>query len=172
MFIFGTADMGGTGTRGAYKEMWLSGKNGKGSALVVNNSSYPSGGANDKYFVTNVAMTQKERYSIVQCFDDKNYIYAFGHDPASSMITVGFMAFLGRCDSSGTDGDGFQRLLALYSNTRITKYLKPVKVKLGGALTLLEGYVVGMSTSTANAEFNLQGFEMNIIVPKAIGGTN
>lgn len=171
MFVFGTAGMpgGGQGTRGAYKEVWLNGSNSRGTALITEDyGEFPAGNITDSYFITNVAFVQKERFSVVQCFNDKNYIYAFGHDPLASMVTVDFTVFMGSCD--GANSLGLGTLLAMYSVGRLTQSLKPAKVRLGMANILVEGFIVGMATATYNPEFNLQSFQVNMLLPSTATG--
>lgn len=171
MFIFGTAGMdGGRGTRGAYSEMWLNGGDSKGTALIPpGGGEYPTGSKSDSFFITDISLTQRERFSVVQCFDDKNYIYAFGHDPLGSMVTVDFTAFLGTCAASG-GGDGLTALLKMYSENRLTSSLKPAKVRLGSGALLVDGFIIGMTTGSHKPEFNLQNFQASLIIPKCANG--
>ena len=169
MFIFGTADTGGKGTRGGWSEMWLNGANGKGTVLMPpGGNKYPAGSPSDTFFVTDISITQKDRFGVVQCFNDRNYMYGFGHDPLGSMLDVRFVVQLGNCSG---DSPGLGQLLAMYAQGRITKSLKPAKLNIGFSGQILDGFIVGMSSSTANAQLNLQSFDVGIVLPQVLKGT-
>ena len=172
MFVFGT-DSSEQGSRGAYREVWVNGTDSGGTTLALSGGTYPNreSSQNQPLFVTDISMTQKERFSVVQCFNDRNYVYAFGHDPMGSMLTMRFAVFLGSCGSG--DGDaytGLNRLLGMYKDGRLTQSLKPAVATIGMAQSIFTGFVVGMSTSTMNAQLNLQSFEVNILLPRVSGG--
>jgi hypothetical protein len=163
MYIFGTD---GTQTRGCFHEMSLNGKGSLGAYLVLAGLKQSP---QAPFFVTHVGFAEKERFNVVQCFNDRNYVYAFGHDPQSSMVSVHYTAFLARPDA-GVSGSKptVTTFLETYDKARLSKSL--TRADLHIANTLLHGFVVGMESSTQNPETNTQSFQIVLLLTEAQTG--
>jgi hypothetical protein len=125
-----------------------------------------SGARTDPFFISAIGMTQKEKYHVVQCFMDKNYTYAFGHDPRSSLIDVTFTMFLTGADGIGF-GDSLKNMLKAYYESRLSASPDYASLTLGNAF--MQGFVVGMSSSTQDPEHNLQSFTIQLLLIEAQG---
>lgn len=121
----------------------------------------------DNVVVTGVEFAQKEKFGLVQCFNNNVFTYAFGHDPINSMITVTATAFL--INSSGTANSDAMRLpLYGYNRGRLSASLKASQVSIGGSV--LTGFIVGMSSATQDPEFNLQTVTVNLLAVSVADG--
>lgn len=183
MLIFGNDKH----ARGCYREMQSPYTLGKGAHL-----SFPSGssgklptgnvgtsfagasgqggsssGSGAGYFISNISFTQRERFHISQCFNDCNYVYAFGHDPMSSTVDVVFTMFL--TDANGTSfGSALKTMIKTYSGSRLSKQPNYASLTLGSAT--LQGLVIGMRSGTEDAEHNLQSFCITLLLLEAQNG--
>ena len=119
------------------------------------------------FFISNVSFAQKEKFHVVQCFNDKNYVYAFGHDPMDSLVEVVFTMFL--TDYNGASfGASLKTLTRAYGKSRLSQNPNYATLTLG-AFTL-QGLVVGMRTGTEDAEHNLQSFSVTLLLVEAQNG--
>lgn len=117
--------------------------------------------------VVGIEFAEKEKFHIVQCFEDTNYVYAFGHDPTSSIIRVSYVAFM--IDQTGTThSQAMNRFIDAYKDNRISKSLALATLSLGGA-NLLQGFIISMSAGTADAQYNLQNFVIEMLAVKPYG---
>lgn len=158
MFIFGGPDS----KRGCFMEKIINGEASAGAVLNVAGTEYPQ--THEPFFVTNVSFAQKERFSVVQCFNDTNYVYAFGHDPMSSTLSVRFVMFL--AGNKSTPGDGvLDSVMELYTKGRLSTNLTRSTLSIGS--TVLKGFIVGMESSTMSPEFNLQSFDATILLAES-----
>ena len=132
-----------------------------GGALTVKIS--PS----QPYVVTGLTFGQKEKYHLVQCFDDTVHTYAFGHDPASSIVSVEVTGFIieggphGRHRRRGSHSSLFTDTLEAYAASRLSQIPEYGYVYLGQAV--LKGFLIGMSSSTIDPQFNLQRFTFDLL---------
>lgn len=149
MYIFGLDNQGcmveantgqGKGKRGAIITF--------GSALT------------DNTLVTKIDIGQKERLAVIACFDDRNYVYAFGHNAAESVLDVTLMM------SISAESDALKREFERYEQNRVSKG-KLVKITYGS--TFLLGYLIEMRSGTVNTELNLQSMLYRILLPKCVG---
>ena len=119
----------------------------------------------DPMIVTGVSFSQKEKFHVVQCFNDVNHTYAFGHDPMASMISVQFIVFLvGSKGKGGAFSNGVNRMLKAYRTGRLSQNQKYIELFFGNQV--LKGFLVSMSSSTSDAHHNLQAFTMDLICPE------
>ena len=164
MYIFGTTN-GRPSIRGCFHEMSLSGAGSIGATLQLPGSSggqYPKA-ATDPFFINSVTFAQKERYSVVQCFNARNYVYAFGHDPLSSMVAVRFTAFLvDPGDVDKASGSSLTALSGMYARARLFNSLQRCKVNIAGQV--LTGFMLGMEASVASAELNLYNVDTTLLM--------
>ena len=135
---------------------------GKGAYITLpEGSSLPSGSGADSTIVTSVAYSRKELYSVVKCFSHISHLYAFGNDPNASMISVTLIAFLtGKGGSSYSDAAGL--IDGAYVNNRVSATPEQATVTIGNHA--INGFIIGMSSSTASAETNLQQYSLDMII--------
>ena len=159
-------------SRGCYHQMMIGTMASRGAYMTLPGGTIPAaggGGTPPPYFVVGVSFTTKEKYYLVQCFQDRTFTYAFGRDPAQSMISVSGVAFLISAGGRGISS-AMPKLLRTYEKSRLANSLSYGSVSIGGAT--LQGFVVGFSTTTVNPEINLQGFEVQLLAidPTGSGG--
>lgn len=121
----------------------------------------------DNILISSLSYTQKDKFSVVQCFADTNHVYAFGHDPVGSIIHVELLVFLVNKDGTGP-ADGLLRCLQAWSNNRLYRSLKPTQITVGGVV--LTGYMVGNGTATQDKMINLQSASYDFIMTGSQGG--
>ena len=164
MYVFGNDKHG----RGCFREI-----NGDiariGSAVYLDlaGGTIPEPGSRvTPFIVTSVSFSQKEKFSVVQCFGDRNYTYAFGHDPTASMLEVTLTSFL--AGTGGTSyGGALKQAVAAYRKARLSMSKKLVKLTMGSLY--MEGFLVGMTSATQDQEHNLQSITFVIMLVKAQG---
>jgi hypothetical protein len=107
------------------------------------------------YVVSNFALHTQEKISITQCFKEKNYVYAFGHDPEGSGFSLTCTVVL----NEGCSADTFLSLgslsdfLEYYKVFRTSNFTKSIKMTVDGAThTVL---LLAQDVSVANAEMHL-----------------
>lgn len=137
---------------------------GYGAYVSFSSVNIPETHGKDPYFVSNISMTQAERYQTIPCFGGKNYVYGFGNDPGS-VLQVELTVFLVDGDGTGF-GTGLQHLLDTYRNTRLSgpEGVEGARVSIGS--TFIHGYVVGMRAQTLSAEYNVQTVSFECITPE------
>lgn len=178
MLIFGNDKH----SRGCFREVMGSTTLGRGAFLNLAGTQYggttgaalsgASGNGIDTvttepFFINAIGFSQKEKYHLVQCFKDRTYTYAFGHDPQSSLIEVRFTMFL--AGSGGTEfGEAMKTLITGYSKARLSKNPEYSSLTIGSVT--LQGFVVGMNSATQDPEHNLQSFTIVILVVEAQNG--
>ena len=117
--------------------------------------------ARTPFIVSAIGFAQKEKYNIVQCFAERNYTYAFGHDAASSTLEVTLTSFL--TNATGTAfGLSLLQILTAYDKARLSKYKKYVTLTIGRAS--MQGFLAGITSSTADPEHNLQSVTLLILL--------
>lgn len=121
----------------------------------------------DNILISSLTYSQRDKFSVVQCFKDTNHVYAFGHDPVGSVIHIELMVFLVNKDGTGP-ADGLLRCLQAWANNRLYRSLKPTQIKVGDVV--LTGYMVGNGTNTQDRMINLQSASYDFIMTGAQGG--
>lgn len=124
------------------------------------------GNGYEPMIVVNVEFAEKEKIHIVQCFQDTNYVYAFGHDPMSSIIKVSFVAFL-TASAGSANSDAMTKFMSAYKTSRVSANQKMAVLTLAGET--LQGFVLGLTSGTADAQFNLQNFTVDLLAVKPYG---
>lgn len=159
MLIFGNDKH----ARGCYTEMMLreSGVS-SGVYITVGDDPFPyPDDPNTPFLVTSLAFDQKEKYNIVQCFNERNYTYAFGHDPVASSMQVTLTSFL--AENKGTVfGAGLNSAVGAYRHGRLSAYKEYVVMTLG-RLTM-QGFLVGISSTSQDQEHNLQSITYSVLL--------
>lgn len=115
----------------------------------------------EPYFISDIQFSQIENYNVLQCFGGRNYTYAFGHDPKSSMLEVQFTAFLVSADGQSF-GDSLYTLTKAYGKNRLFK--KPEYTVLTLGKLVLRGFIVGMKTGTSDPAHNVQTFSLIVVL--------
>lgn len=124
-------------------------------------------GSNNTYsrnvdtLTTAVGFVQKEKISVLPCFNNKNYVYAFGHDAAASMIEVTMLCSV--CPGSSA----LKRAVDDYNNARVSNNADMVTVSYGPLA--IRGVLVSMSSNTVDAKLNLQSVTYVLLLLDCIG---
>jgi len=117
--------------------------------------------------VTNISFDQQELVNFLRCFGSRIYTYAFGADLGN--LTIQYAAFLAggvaRTLGSGNvtqfrESKVIPDFLTAYRESRVSASRKLASISLNGGS--LSGFIVGMKSSTMNAESNIQMFTMNM----------
>lgn len=164
MYVFGYD----TKMAGCFVAFPVNTQAGRGAWLAFPPSSdkLPTNDWRDPFIVTGVSFAQKEKYQLVECYQEVVHTYAFGHNPQSSMITVNFTGFITAYDGAGISSLFFD-MLGTYQNRRLSKNPNRAEVYIGRSL--LKGYLVGMGSATSNVDFNLQSFTMELLATEVLG---
>lgn len=121
------------------------------------------GGSSDfgaEAIVTDVSFTQREKVSVLPCFNNKNYVYAFGHDAAASTVDITIMVSV--CPESTAILTATER----YRNNRASK--GNIATITYGPLAI-RGILVGLNSKTMDAKLNLQHVLYTFILVEPIG---
>lgn len=162
MYIFGNDKS----IRGCYSELRQGGVNVKGAILSMFDNGASLGAP-----ITGVQFNLAENIGILPCLGDNAHIYAFGRDVQSSRISVTFMVFLiGSKDKSGAHSETLSALVTKYNESRISESPKEATLTLGHLAA--KGYVVGMTSATANEEINAQSVTVELLVADIGGAAN
>jgi hypothetical protein len=159
--IFGNTDQ----IRGCFKAFLLDAGASHGAVLKMPSGDYPST-FSDPYLVIGFAAAQAEAVSFTKVFGGRVYTYAFGHDPNASWLNVDMMGFLvDKTDYSNV----VEKLNGAYFSDRVTVSLQYAKLGLGmgGGATPMRGFVVGISTQTADPMHSLQRFTVRLALVEA-----
>ena len=108
------------------------------------------------YLVTDFRFSDMEKVGVIQCFNDYNHIYAFGHDPENSGFSVSFTVFLGdKCmEGSFKEGSSLKTVLKKYLDDRVSKKKATIEITLGQGTTFV-GLVQSCEIGNADAEMNM-----------------
>ena len=163
MLIFGNDKH----ARGCYIELSkLAGATSMGAVFSAGGGGIGSGGT-APCFISAVSIKQVEKFSVVPCFGDRNYTYAFGHDATASLMEITFTCFL--VDPSGNSfGLSLATLMKTYAARRLSKQPELATLTIGSCS--VQGFWVGMGSGTMNAEYNLQTFTAQLILVSAQDG--
>jgi hypothetical protein len=178
MYIFGQSAEGVTKKRGCYATFTLPGDEGFGAYLELPTGTIPpysgvstgegTSATHAPIIVTGITFAQKEKFQLVQCFNDHAYTYAFGHDPMSSLIEVSFLGFLTSDDGTGWS-NVIQSFCYEYKRARLIESKQMAKIYVASDKPL-QGFVVGMRSGTASAEYNFQNFSVTLLAVAAHEG--
>lgn len=158
--------------RGCYAETTIGSSAGTSAYLSIDGRSVGGNsgrGAADPYLISGISFTQREKFSVVECFGERNFVYAFGHDPTGSTMDVTITTMLVNKDGRNI-GDGMEALTREYERGRLSKNPKKGSCVLTiGSRLKVEGYIVGMSTATIDQLHNLQSFTYTLVITNAQG---
>lgn len=157
--------------RGCFVVFRMNASEGRGARLDLPSGSLPEEDYAYPLTVVGFTMNQQENFSLVKCFGDHVYTYAFGHDPAASTMQIEFVGMLRAGvtkvlmqSGGGGSGGGISKLLtdlpSKYERGRLYKSLAYSNFLVGGAV--FKGFLVGMSSNTMSPEHSLQSFTMTL----------
>ncbi len=155
------ADVFGTGKRGCFHLITTDASGGRGGVLSLPGAGAIPSAPTDPFLVTSVRLVRNEILSHNKTFGGAIYSYAFGHDPNSSILDVGFTAFVG----GNAPGAALATLDGHYKASRVSVALETASFSLGGSGAII-GYVVGMQSTTQNPELGLQDFSIRLSLPE------
>jgi len=156
MYVFGN-DKKSRGCFHAWNEFKIT----NGVVLTMPSSGDIPASDQDPIFVVSVKFNLREKVSVVQCFNDTNYVYAFGHDPRGSMVSVQMLAFLIASDGT-SDSDIVGTMVSNYAQDRLSQSLQQATLSIGSQS--LNGFVTDLASSTGNQEYNIQYFTANMLL--------
>lgn len=93
-------------------------------------------------------LTCVEKTGIVQCFNNVNHIYAFGHDPERSNYSLTMLLFPASCGRKME----LLRVVQAYNKRKVSKQ-KAVTITVGGAT--FKGLVQAMDIAVYDPEINV-----------------
>lgn len=138
-------------TRGSVKGMGANGSmNIQPSIVAVDGIS----SAGDTILVSNFQVTDNEKLGVVQCFNDTNHLYAFGHDPESSGFSVTYIVFMGgECMKDGFEaGDSTRLMVQAYNEMKVSQH-GLMHVTFGKGVTLT-GVVCSLDVGVFDPDLN------------------
>lgn len=165
MYVFGNDRL----IRGCFTTVNIDTQQGRGAYLLLGNgNALPEGNDTDPMVVTGMNFVEKEKVHLVQCFNNTNHTYAFGLDPNGTNIQIVYTGFL-----ISRQGTGSSELIATitgaFSDNRVSSNQEYCHVVIGS--TMLNGFLVGMGSYTADSQYNLQSFVMDLQVVEVLGGS-
>ena len=136
-------------TRGSVKAIDI---NGGIKSSIIQISGVSSKGSTT--LVSNFSVQDNEKLGMIQCFNNVNHLYAFGHDPENSGFSVTYIAFLGKecMKSHFTPGNAVKDLVSAYNDNKVSKGTLAT-VSFGGGKTL-EGVILNMNIEVFSPELN------------------
>jgi hypothetical protein len=127
------------------------------SSIVRIDGFDPPNGQNDHgILVQSFSMKDAEKHSIIQCFNDSNHVYAFGHDPEQSGFAITYIVFFGsQCmpDKEFKQSNYLETIVGKYNELRVSSSSKTVNVIYGNGV-MQEGILLSLSASIHDPELN------------------
>lgn len=111
----------------------------------------------DGALVVNFNINDMEKSAIIQCFQDVNHIYAFGHDPESSGFSLSYLVYLGKkCMKDGkfAPGSKLKDIVDSYNAIKLSKGKATATISCGSGLSYV-GIVLSLSASVHDPELNM-----------------
>lgn len=123
------------------------------SIISIDELDLPTEGA----LVSTFTVSDMEKSTITQCFNNVNHIYAFGHDPEQSGFSITYLVFLGEAcmeDEKGfRDSGNLARVVKSYNDLKVSVSKASVDVTLGTGLTVV-GIILSANVAVYDAEMN------------------
>lgn len=139
-----------TRVRGAFRAMDVGNVTSSIIKITGVSDKLKSGGG---ILVSNFNFSKNEKTSIIQCFNEVNHIYAFGHDPEGSMFQVTFIAFMTGCSESFSDTGNLKTLVDKYNQKRVSKTKATITATFGKGLSIV-GILTNLNAAVFDAETN------------------
>ena len=139
--------------RGFFRQMNVNVKT--DSYIKIKGLSVPTQGA----LVADTGVSKAEKTAILQCFNETNHVYAFGHDPEASQYNVTYLVFLQNSSSCSTAdrfsaNDAVKKFLQEYNKLKVSKKHATVDLTMG-AETYVSGILVSFNVKVYSAELNM-----------------
>ena len=106
--------------------------------------------------ITRVTVAQQANVQFLHALGSQIFVYAFG-DRMGSITLSGLSA---SCPCPQGNDLGIERILKYYSDNRVSKRKKPVRVTIGK--TVLEGFVLSVSGDTVDPSTNIIQWGLNL----------
>lgn len=136
-------------TRGSYREVIV------GDVPYMQIDGFPKNAAG--MLLTDFRTRFQEKNAIIQCFNEINHVYAFGHDPDNSTFSATFLVFLGRqcmTDNTFTPGPRVKEFVRTYLNQRVSQKKTTVKITWQ-SVTYVKGILLGFDFASYDEEMNM-----------------
>lgn len=106
---------------------------------------------NESWLLTDVRVGAREIVDVRQCFNDKAVIYALGNNQGQSVISLGFVIFIGRkfC-KYGNNTVALKNGLGDYFENRISKKPTPTTITIGKFAG--EAWLTGIEIGSVDAD--------------------
>lgn len=163
MYVFGSE----MESRGCFFAIPLSLRFGKGARLQLPVGGQMPGANVDQYLAVGIQAVQKEKYYLLQCFNEATYTYAFGHDPAQSTASITFVGFMISQDGTKVS-DVLNTFNQKYGAARLSRSKALATITVGS--NKISGFIVGTETGTADPHHNLQTFTIYLLLISPQGG--
>ena len=138
-------------TRGSYFEYHV----GEGNDGLVDVEALGLKGE-EGVLVDAFSFSAAEKVSIMQCFQDSNHVYAFGHDPERSAFSVRYAVFLGqKCMKDAfKPGGAFSKAIQAYKDNRVSAHTEDtVKLTYGDGLQM-SGIITALEVGVLDPQLN------------------
>lgn len=104
--------------------------------------------------VSGVSVVDAEKNAIIQCFENRNHIYAFGHDPDNSTFSIDYTVFLGSgCSSAFKAGSRLKAVIAAYNKMKLSRSARTFTLTIGSSVSV-RGIVLSANVSVFSDELN------------------
>lgn len=105
---------------------------------------------------------REESVSIVRCFKDNAFIYAFGDNLEQSFLGVKAITFIG---GDAANNASFANVTDFYNKSRISvKPGEPLYFYYGGASTNIPCYLIGMESTTVSVDYGMHEIDFRLIM--------
>jgi len=126
---------------------------GSGSYVTVDGFTPPGTGS----LVADFRIQQREKTATIQCFNEVNHVYAFGHDPENSPFSVSYLVFLGsECmqKKQFSPSSDLRTFISTYLEKRVSAKKSAITVTYRGAGSI-RGIVTGFDVSVLDQEMHI-----------------
>ncbi|MFC1453590.1 hypothetical protein ACFLQL_00230 [Verrucomicrobiota bacterium] len=130
---------------------------------LVGTSSLPSS-QSDPFIISGFSFNKEEGIGVNKCFKDMNFVYTFGDSLEQSILTVKIVGMM------SNDSTVLSTLQKFYTANRISATDKTLTLNYGSTASSLQGYLLGISSSTLSADYLLQTFDLKILMTGFFGG--
>jgi len=165
MYVFGYDKL----MAGSFTAVSINTQGGHGVWLELEEGEGLPNFSTDDIIITGINFSQREKFYIVDCFNDVAHTYAFGHDPMSSMISITFLGFLAPYCGKGASTPAYNSLnimLTAYATNRLSQTPMPMNLHIGDIL--LKGFMISIQSGTASVDYNLQTYTMELLAVDVI----
>lgn len=108
-------------------------------------------------FIVDFDLMAAERFAIMPCFENRSYVFAYGHDLSQSRSSVTLLVFFGtldNCDASWSVSSAIDSLIDFYDSNRISENGNRLQVQILSNGKFSTGALIGMQVRAYNADLN------------------